>query len=50
MGPYDVPVEIQGIIYIYNPPDVNALGTGTAAEAAPGAAPAADAAATPPPT
>jgi hypothetical protein len=42
MGPYDVPVEIQGIIYIYNPPDVNALGTGAAgdkpAEAAPGAA------------
>ena len=47
-GSYDIPVEIQGIIYIYNPPDVNVLGTGTAAEKPPenaaGAAPAADAA------
>jgi hypothetical protein len=44
---YDIPVEIQGIIYIYNPPDLNTLGTGTAAEkpaeTLPGAAPAADA-------
>jgi hypothetical protein len=32
---YDVPVEICGIIYIYNPPDTAKLGTG--------AAPAADA-------
>ena len=31
-GSYDIPVEIQGIIYIYNPPDLNTLGTGTAAE------------------
>jgi hypothetical protein len=31
-GAYDIPVEIQGIIYIYNQPDQNTLGTGTAAE------------------
>ncbi len=31
-GSYDIPVEIQGIVYIYNPPDLNTLGTGTAAE------------------
>ena len=31
-GRYDIPVEIQGIIYIYNQPDQNTLGTGTAAE------------------
>ena len=51
-GSYDLPVEIQGIIYIYNPPDVNTLGTGTAAEKtaepAPGAAPGADAGAAKP--
>jgi hypothetical protein len=29
-GPYDVPVEIQGIIYIYNPPDREKFGTGAA--------------------
>jgi hypothetical protein len=44
-GAYDVAVEIQGIIYIYNKPDHNTLGTGAAAEkpaeSAPGAAPAA---------
>jgi hypothetical protein len=48
----DVPVEIHGIIYIYNPPDREKLGTGTGAEgpagevtpAAPSPAPA-----TPPP-
>ena len=44
-GAYDIAVEIQGIIYIYNKPDHNTLGTGTAAEkpaeSAPGAAPAA---------
>jgi hypothetical protein len=44
---WDVPVEIQGIIYIFNPPDMNKLGTGTAgaeappAEAVPGEEPAA---------
>ncbi len=32
LGPYVIPVEIQGIIYIYNPPDQNTLGTGTVAE------------------
>jgi hypothetical protein len=46
-GSYDIPVEIQGIIYIYNPPDLNTLGTGTAAEKPAeipaGAAPAAEA-------
>jgi hypothetical protein len=46
-GSYDIPVEIQGIIYIYNPPDLNTLGTGTAAEkpaeTPAGAAPAAEA-------
>ncbi|MGA2797762.1 MAG: hypothetical protein ABSE63_09300 [Thermoguttaceae bacterium] len=46
-GSYDIPVEIQGIIYIYSPPDLNTLGTGTAgekpAEIPPGAAPAAEA-------
>jgi hypothetical protein len=31
VGPYDMPVEILGIIYIYNPPDASKLGTGTAA-------------------
>ncbi|MGD0383433.1 MAG: hypothetical protein ABSA77_07935, partial [Thermoguttaceae bacterium] len=31
-GPYDIPVEIQGIIYIYNQPDQNTLGTASAAE------------------
>jgi hypothetical protein len=44
-GVSDIPVEIQGIIYIYNPPDLNTLGTGAAvekpAEPPPGAAPAA---------
>jgi hypothetical protein len=46
-GSYDIPVEIQGVIYIYNEPDKNTLGTGSAAEKPPetpaGAAPAADA-------
>ncbi len=46
-GAYYIPVEIQGIIYIYNPPDLNTLGTGTAAEKpaepAPGSAPATEA-------
>ena len=46
----DVPIEIHGFIYIYNPPDLDLLGTGTAAEeaAAPGgAAPAEPPATTP---
>jgi len=30
-GPWDLPVEIEGIIYIYNPPDPELLGTGAAA-------------------
>jgi len=41
---YDLPVEIQGIIYIFNPPDIEKLGTGSAADkpgAAPGSVPAA---------
>jgi hypothetical protein len=38
-SPFDVPVEIQGIIYIYNPPDMAKLGTGTAGEKAPAAVP-----------
>ena len=45
-NPYDIPVEIVGIIYIYNPPDRTKLGTGAAAARAaapatemPGAAP-----------
>ena len=44
-GTFDVPVEIYGVIYIYNPPDREKLGTGAAsaekpAEAAAPAAPA----------
>ncbi len=31
-GELDIPVEIQGFIYIYNSPDLNALGTGAVAE------------------
>jgi len=44
-GPYDIPVEIQGVIYIYNPPDIERLGTGTASVEKPAgaAAPAAPA-------
>jgi hypothetical protein len=30
-GDHDVPVEILAVIYIYNPPDREKLGTGTAA-------------------
>jgi hypothetical protein len=48
-GRYDLPVEIQGIIYIFNPPDIAKLGTGeadhrSAAAAAPEASPPATAA------
>ena len=46
-GSYNIPVEIQGIIYIYNEPDQKTLGTGAAAEkpaeAPAAAAPAAEA-------
>jgi len=31
-GPWDLPVEIEGIIYIYNPPNRDLLGTGAAAQ------------------
>ena len=31
-GPMDIPIEIQGIICIYNPPDINKLGKGAAGE------------------
>jgi hypothetical protein len=30
LGQFDMPVQIQGVIYIYNPPDREKLGTGTA--------------------
>ncbi len=42
VGSYDVPVQICGIIYIYNPPDTAKLGSGEApadATAAPGGVP-----------
>ena len=32
---YDIPIEIQGIIYVFNPPDREKLGTGSAGEEAP---------------
>lgn len=35
MGEFDVSVRIQGIIYIYNPPDRDKLGTGAGTEEAP---------------
>jgi hypothetical protein len=43
ISPYDVPVEIYGVIYIYNPPDRAKLGTGAASQEKPadGTAPAA---------
>ena len=28
-GPFDVPLEVRGVIYIFNPPDAAKLGTGT---------------------
>jgi hypothetical protein len=34
-GQYDMPVEILGVIYIYNPPDREKLGTGAAAAGTP---------------
>jgi hypothetical protein len=33
LGPYDMEIEIKGIIYIYNPPDATKVGTGVAATA-----------------
>jgi hypothetical protein len=53
-GSLDIPVEIYGIIYIYNPPDRTKLGTGTASaekppEAAAPAVPATPAPQTPVP-
>jgi hypothetical protein len=39
-GSLDLTVEIQGIIYIYNRPDLEKLGTGAAREQAAGSAPA----------
>jgi len=48
-GQYEIPVEIQGIIYIYNPPDREKLGTGAAAVKKPAeVAPPAEVPATPP--
>ena len=31
-GPYDAVVELSGIIYLYNPPDLAKLGTGSSKE------------------
>jgi hypothetical protein len=42
-GTWDMPVEIQGVIYIYNPPDQATLGTGAAGEKPPEASPDAEA-------
>lgn len=44
LGPTDMLVEIRGLIYLFNPPDKNVIGTGTAGTEAEadGAAPAAD--------
>ena len=47
-GQYDMPVEIHGVIYIYNPPDREKLGTGAAAAGAPPAGVPAAAPGTPP--
>ena len=33
-GPYDVVVELSGIIYLYNPPDIAKLGTGSSPDPA----------------
>lgn len=33
-GPYDVVVELSGIIYLYNPPDIAKLGTGSSSDPA----------------
>ena len=31
-GQYDIPIEVEGVIYIFNPPDRTKLGTGSAGE------------------
>lgn len=31
-GPYDAVVELSGIIYLYNPPDIEKLGTGSSSD------------------
>ena len=41
VGPFDLSVEIEAIIYIYNPPDQKNLDTGAAAVSANSAPPAA---------
>jgi hypothetical protein len=48
IGSLYLPIEVQGIIYIYNPPDLRKLGTGSTTVAASGAAPAAAPPAGPP--
>jgi len=35
ISPYDAPVDIRGVIYIFNPPDRKKLGTGHASQAKP---------------
>jgi hypothetical protein len=47
---FDMPIEIQGLIYIYNPPDEKQLGTGAAAAETAGAAAGSGAATTETPT
>ena len=37
-GQFDMPVEIHAVIYIYNPPDREKLGTGAASTAQPAGA------------
>lgn len=50
IGQFDMPVEIHAIIYIYNPPDREKLGTGAASTVQPaGAANPAAPAGLPPP-
>lgn len=39
LSTYDVPIEVYGIIYIYNPPDAAQLGDATAPGVAPASAP-----------
>jgi hypothetical protein len=46
---YDIPIEIQGIIYIFNPPDREKLGAGTAGEGLPAEPATSPAPAAPPP-
>lgn len=46
VSPYDVTLQIEGVIYIFNPPDASKLGKGAATEGATPAAPAAPAGST----